>query len=240
MHTLLMRLAPTRTGRSNTRSLVALALAGALALSGCSGGGEPTGTKTTSGSPSAPVSSPAYLDVPEGVTLTAQGGQLAVGDHAVVAYEPRQGEVGVLDLRVTKLEKTTFKRSFAGWKLDKATKQATPYFVHVTVANVGDTDLGGRRVPLYIVDGTNTLIESSTFASTFKPCPSDPLPATFDNGARAKVCLVYLSPERGELTAVSFRPTQEFDPITWTGPVTKVAIPKPPKAKKGKNSKKSR
>ena len=33
------------------------------------------------------------------------------------------------------------------------------------------------------------------------------------------VCLVYLAPERGKLTAVSFRPTQEFDPITWTGKV---------------------
>lgn len=240
MQTLYMRLAPTRTGRSTSRSLVGLALAGALVLSGCSGGGEPSASKTTSGSPSAPVSAPPYLDVPEGVTLTDQGSDLAVGDHAVVAYEPRQGEIGVLDLRVTRLEKTTFKRSFAGWKLDSATKKASPYFVHATVENVGDTDLGGRRVPLYIVDGSNTLIESSTFASTFKPCPSAPLPKKFKSGARTKVCLVYLSPDRGELTAVSFRPTQEFDPITWTGPVTKVSTPKPKKAKKSKKAKKNR
>lgn len=240
MQTLFMRPAPTRTGRSTSRALVGLALSGALVLSGCSGGGEPSATKTTSGAPSATASAPPYLDVPEGVTLTDQGSDLAVGDHAVVAYEPRQGEIGVLDLRVTRLEKTTFKRSFAGWKLDKATKKASPYFVHATVENLGDTDLGGRRVPLYIVDGTNTLIESSTFASTFRPCPSAPLPKKFKSGARAKVCLVYLSPDRGELTAVSFRPTQEFDPITWSGPVTKVAPTKPKKAKKGKKAKKNR
>jgi hypothetical protein len=34
-------------------------------------------------------------------------------------------------------------------------------------------------------------------------------------------------PRQGQLTAVSFRPTQEFDPITWTG---ELQDPKPPKA----------
>ena len=29
--------------------------------------------------------------------------------------------------------------------------------------------------------------------------------------------MVYLAPDKGKLTAVSFRPSQEFDPIIWTG-----------------------
>jgi hypothetical protein len=91
--------------------------------------------------------------------------------------------------------------------------------VHATVENVGGTDLGGRGVPLYIVDGRNTLVEASDFASTFKPCPSKALPKKFENGDRTKVCLVYLSPRNGELTAVSFRPTEDFNPIIWTGKV---------------------
>ena len=45
-----------------------------------------------------------------------------------------------------------------------------------------------------------------------------------------KVCLVFLAPKKGDLTAVSFRPTQEYDPITWTGDLEK---PKPPKPDKG-------
>ena len=135
----------------------------------------------------------------------------------MVAFEPRQDEVGVLDITVTRLEKTSFEESFSGWQLDAATRKANPYFVHATVKNVGDTDLGGRPVPLYIVDGRNTLIEASDFASTFKPCPSKALPKKFENGDRAKVCLVYLSPRDGDLTAVSFRPTEDFDPIIWTG-----------------------
>ena len=53
-------------------------------------------------------------------------------------------------------------------------------------------------------------------------------------GATAKVCLVYLAPDKGDLTAVSFRPTQEDAPITWTGELKK---PKPTKKAKGKKNK---
>jgi hypothetical protein len=31
--------------------------------------------------------------------------------------------------------------------------------------------------------------------------------------------MVYLSPDKGDLTAVSFRPTQDFNPIIWEGEV---------------------
>ena len=45
-------------------------------------------------------------------------------------------------------------------------------------------------------------------------------------------CLVYLSPKRGALESVSYRPSQEFNPITWTGTITKPAAPKKKKATK--------
>lgn len=223
------------------RGLAGVSLAAALALSGCSGGSDESSSDSSStsgapGSSSASTSEKPYLPVPDGVELTAQGSELEVGAHAVVAYEPRQRQVGVLDIQVTRLEKTTFKESFAGWKLDEATRKTNPYFVRATVQNVGDSDLGGRPVPLYIVDGNNTLIESSTFASTFKPCPSTPFPDVFKAGDKATVCLVFLSPDKGDLTAVSFRPTQEFDPITWTGELQEPLSGKPRKS--GKSGKK--
>lgn len=231
---------------------VAALLAGAV-LVGCSDDGgkdpeaDPSGSASTSGSPSgsestspSPSETP-YLPVPAGVELTPQGSGLEVGDSAVVAYEPKQKVVGVLDITVDRLEKTSFKESFQGWKLDETTKQAHPYFVHVTVENVGDTDLGTlkpelRAIPLYIVDGNNTLVESSSFASAFKPCPSTPLPDTFKPGAKTKACLVYLAPDHGKLTAVSFRPTEDFTPIVWTGEVHKLGEKKSDK-KDGKGGK---
>jgi hypothetical protein len=185
-----------------------------------------TGTATASATPSLPV--------PAGVELSPEGSKLGVGDTATVAYELRQGVVGVLDIKVTRLEKTSFKKSFVGWDLDQAQKNSNPYFVRVTLTNRGDTDLGGKQIPLYIVDGNNTLVEATPFASAFPPCQPGVFPKKFKTGHTMRACMVFLSPKKGELTAVSFRPTQEFDPITWTGELKE---PKPLKPAKGKGDK---
>ena len=214
-----------------TSSTAALAL-GAVLLTSCSSdedGGSSPATSSEAGSSSAgaggesaaPEEEP-YLPVPDGVTLTEPGSELEVGETATVAWEPRQKTVGVLDITVTGMEVTTFEKSFGGWKLTPEVRKTTPYFVRARIENVGDTKLGGVEVPLYIVDGNNTLVRYSRFASTFKPCDSGDLPKGFGPGAKTQVCLVYLAPDKGDLTAVSFRPTEEFDPITWTGPVRKV------------------
>ena len=222
---------PLRALRSGARPLVGLALASVLVLSACSGGDDDPKADETSGGTSTTASDEPYLPVPDGVELTEQGSELELGDTATVAYEPRQDEVAALEITVTRIDKASFKL-FVGWKLSPETKKTTPYFVHAKVKNVGDTDLGGRPVPVYGVDGTNKLIEASTFASTFKPCPSDPLPKKFRTGDSVKTCLVYLAPDRGELTAASFRPVEEFDPITWTGKITR-----PEALDKGKDDK---
>jgi len=214
-------------------SLVALALLSASTLlAGCSGDDDP-GADGSSGPSTSASATESSLPVPDGVELTTAGSQLAVDDTATVAYEVRQGVVGVLEIKVSRLEKTTFKKSFVGWELDPGQKKASPYFVRATITNVGETDLGDRRPPLYIVDGTNTLVESTTFASAFTPCEPGSFPKAFPTGASAKVCLVFLSPNKGELTAVSFRPSQDFDPITWSGELQKAKKPKPDKPGKG-------
>ena len=229
---------------NRTATGVVPALLAALLLAGCSGDegddtpAEPSSSTASSGATSeasaATSTDGPYLPVPPGTELTAQGSELEVGDTAVVAWEPRQETVGVLEVRVERLEQTTFKESFAGWKIEGATRKSNPYFVRGHVENVGETDLGGFAVPLYAVDGTNTLIEYSGFGSTFKPCSSTDFPKRFAPGASRDFCLVYLAPEKGDLAAVSFRPTQEFNPITWTGELTS---PKPASAKGGKGGK---
>lgn len=214
-------------------SLLGLAAAAVLVLPGCSGSdpaAEPTPSATT-------ASSTPYLPVPEGVELTRPGSQLNVGDHAVVAYEPRQGQVGALDIVVTKLEKTSID-DFSAWQLSDEQQKATPYYVRTTIENVGDSDLGGRQIPLYVVNEDNVLLESTPFASSFAPCPSTPFPEKFGPGAKTNACLVYLAPNHGELVAVSFRPEESFNPITWDGDIERYVAPKPEKPKDSKKSKK--
>jgi hypothetical protein len=217
-------------------------LAGAGLITGCSNGDKgpdvgasasPGASGSTSTSASSSDSAGPTLPVPDGVELSPEGSQLQVGDTATVAYELRQDVVGVLDIKVTRLEQTSFKKSFVGWDLDQGQRKSNPYFVRVTLTNRGDTDLGGKKVPLYIVDGTNTLVEATTFASAFTPCEPGVFPKTFKTGRKLKACLVFLAPKRGDLTAVSFRPTQDYDPITWTGDLEKPKPPKPPKGGKG-------
>lgn len=230
MHNDSMRLPSRPSGR-----LVGLTVALALALTACGGDdpqtpdGDADSTPTTSASEEKP-----YLPVPDGVELTPQGSELAVGDKATVAYELSQGEVGVLDITVTSLEKADFDL-FVGWELTKAIKQTAPYFVRAKVTNVGETDVGSKKgaspIPLYAVDEENRLIESSLFTGSFKPCDGAAFPKRFKPGATMKACLVYLIPGKGELIAVSFRPSQEFDPIVWTG---KVVPAKGEKEKRGK------
>jgi hypothetical protein len=229
MHNLPMH-RPNSFLRPGLRPLAAALIALLLALSACGGDAEPgansssesgeTGSGTGESAGDASTEAEPYLPVPNGVELTAQGSPLEVGDPAVVAYEPRQDEVGALKITVTSLQDADF-GDFVGWKLTPETRKTSPYFVEATVKNVGDTNLAGQGVPLYAVDGNNKLIEASTFQSTFKPCSPESFPKPFKTGDKGKFCLVYLAPDKGDLTAVSFRPVEEFDPITWTGKLEK-------------------
>jgi hypothetical protein len=202
-----------------------------LALGGCGDGSSSTPDAGTSGSsatsrttttPAAGSSSADTAVTVQGVTLTDQGTALKVGQPARVSWHPNQKTTGVMKVSVTKLEKVPIS-AFKDWQLDAATQRSTPFYVHATVRNLGKGPLSGVPVPLYLLDGRNTLLQASTFRAQFPACPSTPLPAKFTRGKRASVCLVYFAPDHGKLVAVSFRPTQTFDAITWTGPLAKQA-----------------
>ncbi len=219
--------------RRPAASAAFLALA-AFAVAGCGGGSSSsadttpgTGGTTTAGDSGSTRSTGTV----QGVTLTDQGTALRLGQAATVSWQPNQKQVGVIKVSVTKLQKVPIS-AFRAWRLDAATQKSTPYFVHATVRNMGTTALSGVPVPLYLLDGRNTLLQASTFRADFPPCPSTPLPAKFTHGKKATVCLVYFAPGHGTLTAISFRPTQDYDAITWTGPVKRAQPAK--KAEKAK------
>jgi hypothetical protein len=207
-------------------------------LTACTGGdgssasGSPTGeaeeasTTVASGGDATPGGKPSsYLPVPAGVELTDPGSELGFGEQATVAWRPMKGDgVGVLDVRVRKVVRADIK-ALQNWQLDAAGRDSSFYYVTMTVANVGDRDLSGQRIPLYVLDGTNALVESSAFKKEFKPCPSPALPKGFVTGEKVTVCQAYLVPQRGEVDAVSFRPTERFNPITWIGKVTEPKEP---------------
>jgi hypothetical protein len=167
------------------------------------------------------------------VVLTDPGSELGVGEQATVAWrlekKPDKGKVAVLRMKVRSLVRADIK-VLKDWELSKAERSSSLYYVTVTAANLGHQDLGGRRVPLYALDGDDALVESSVFKTTFRPCPSPALPDRFGTGAKTTVCLLYLVPAHGLLKAATFRPTAAFNPISWVGKVTRAKTPLKPRA----------
>jgi len=202
--------------RTRLLPLVALVSA-ALALTGCSGSKDDA-TATASSSSASPSPS-STVQVPDGQKLTPQGTKLSFGDTATVIFESTQNKGTVLRMRVEKVQKGDI-ADFKGFILDDDyKKKASYYYATVAVSNVGDGDVGGVGVPLWGVNSANTLLPAVNFTTSFPKCPSKPLPATFTTGDTLQTCLVYLSPDKGDLTSVSYRPNQQFDPITWTGDI---------------------
>lgn len=216
--------------------LVALVTAAGLTLAGCSSGDDvPSAEEAASASSSvSPTESPtADVSVPEGVTVTAQGTDLSFGDSAVVVFEPDQKRSTLLEMTVTKARKGALE-DFKGFILDDEYKRkANYYYVNVRVENVGEGDVGGAPIPLWGVNGDNTLLPPVNFTTEFKTCASTPLPKKFEPGDEVDTCLVYLSPDNGSLVSLSFRPDQLFDPIEWTGTIDPPKVEKKDTKKKG-------
>ena len=194
----------------------------ALLLSGCSESGDDAkAAPKSSGSPT-PSST---VKVPQGISLTDQGSKLKFGDTSRVIFESAKGRGSVLQLRVTSVRRGSL-ADFKGFILDDDyKKKAAYYYAHVQVKNVGDGDVGGVPVPVWGVNADNTLLPAVNFTTGFPRCPSKPLPSSFGPGKSLDTCLVYLSPNRSALTAVSYRPSQQFNPIVWQGTVGKPIRP---------------
>jgi hypothetical protein len=228
--------------------LAALALGGALALTGCSGSDEPvtdvssstsadTGSSggASDGSPGTGLGTrqptpTTDVRVPDGVTLTDPGARLGFGDTGRVAYEvTRPGKKGrkvttgtVLALTVDSARKGSL-ADLSGFNLtDPYQRKANYYYVDVTVKNLGAKRFGDVDVPLFGISGENTLLPPVRFTSAFAKCPTQRLPLGFAPGKRFRTCLVFLSPDKGALAGVSFRPTPSSTPVEWHG---KVRVP---------------
>lgn len=214
-HLDVQNVAMTRRRRPSARIVTLLVILG-LALAGCGKDEEPVQESTL---PKA--SEQTAVPVPAGVTLTEYGTELDFGESAVVAYTPNPKKRTILEITVNSVKNVPIS-TFKAYRLDERAQKSTPYFVKVTVKNVGDGDVGRTPIPLYLADNRTPpfLINPSTFESIpMATCPSPRLPATFGPGDSTNACLVYLVPDGGKITAMSFRAIQEFAPILWTGEV---------------------
>jgi hypothetical protein len=221
--------------------LPALAVVAALTLAACGSGDGSEGADGADGGDGGAQESPSAAPTPSGTEdttetvdgeeVTAQGSQLAFGDRATVEHEV-DGRSTLLDLTVESAEQGTLS-DFSGFDLDDPyKKRGHYYYVRVTARNSGDKRVGESPVPLWGISDQNTLLRPVAFKSAFKKCPTEPLPAGFKPGDTFKTCLVFLSPDKGSLEGVSYRPTEEYLPIEWHGKVKMLPEKKKPKKTK--------
>jgi hypothetical protein len=221
-----------RSRSSRLPSLAATAVVTALTLAGCGGGdddgGDGDGDRANATATPTPTTTASGRS--DGKEVTAQGSQLAFGDRATVEHRA-QGRRTLLDITVESAQQGALS-DFAGFDLnDPYKKRGNYYYVRVSVKNTGDKRFGDVPVPLWGISGENTLLRPVAFKSAFKKCPTESLPPGFKPGATFKTCLVFLSPDKGTLEGVSYRPDEEFIPIEWHGNVK--MLPEKKKAKTG-------
>jgi hypothetical protein len=205
---------------------VAVLVASALVLSACGADSD----KKPTAKPSVDLPT-ANVDVPAGVTLTKAGTALPFGQTATVAYEQNAQRSSVLELTVDSVQKGRI-ADLGAYQLDATSKKSTPYYAHVRAKNVGTGDLSHAIAPAYAVDSTNALVQAVTFNNSFTKCPSTSLPNGFTAGKSASLCLAYLIPAGRTLVQMSYRPLQQYEPITWKGTIKPVPTAKPTKKPK--------
>jgi hypothetical protein len=158
---------------------------------------------------------PKGFDVPAGVTITKGGSTLEPGRPASVVYQVEEGAASAVTVTVNAVRKGDIKKDFTFFSLDEKAKTSTPYYVRLTVENMGPSGLGGVTIPVLAHTDSNTVFPPSELVGTFKPCPNPSLPESFLESSKADLCVVFLLPKGEKLSTVDLQTGKEADAIHW-------------------------
>ncbi|MFB9902919.1 hypothetical protein [Allokutzneria oryzae] len=203
----------------STRGILPFAVGAiALLLSAC--GGETPGT-AVAGSTAEERTTPAAsttaqpAPAPSG-DATAPGTQLSFGQRAVVPFTFGSEKKGTLGITVTAIDRGE-NADLAKFG-DKA-KGMTPFYIRVTVENVGGTDLSYSSVRLRGLgpDGRSTgvIITGET-----DKCQSESAKRDFTTpGAKYETCVLQAAREGSSVAAASFDQSDAYakSPVIWKG-----------------------
>jgi hypothetical protein len=164
------------------RAVATLALV--CALAGCSSADT---SSAESDGPELRMSVPAF---DEGLPRN-----LRFGDHAIGQILVRDSTVDATVSITVESVRHGDTKAISGLVFPGITARSRAYYVDVSITHRGGPDAGGLDVPLYVQDRWDGLkgVMSSPWelAEPFRPCPSGPLPAVFESGDRAEMCLVF-------------------------------------------------
>jgi hypothetical protein len=194
------------------RRIAQLALTVAVGMTACSGCGgdsnDDEGSAADTTSPPPAASTPATT--PEATTPsaaagapTAAGSTLQIGAAATIAYEDASKHLkSNITVAPTKIEKGAID-DFKNIKLDADQKTATPYYVEISVRNVGTGNLTGTDPAAYIdaIDDRGQRQNEVIFFGDFERCDGSD-PKSLKPGESYDTCLTYLIPKGGSVTGM--------------------------------------
>ncbi|MER5267248.1 hypothetical protein ABTZ99_34660 [Actinosynnema sp. NPDC002837] len=205
------------------RTLVASVGALALLLSAC--GDATTGTaapaatteattEETTSSAAAKSSATTTADAPAG-DVTAPGAKLKVGERAVVPFKYGSDKNGTVAITVTAIDQGANADLAA---FGEKAKGITPFYIRVTVENVGGTDLSYSSLSLRALGadgkGTGVIISGDT-----KQCESETAKKDFTTaGAKYETCVLQGAREGATVAGASYANGDGYEdsPITWS------------------------
>jgi hypothetical protein len=206
------------------RTLVASVGALALLLSACgdatSGTAAPATTEATTdtGSSAAPTSKTSTTTTTAKAAsgdVTAPGTELKVGERAVVPFKYGTDKNGTIAITVTAIDQGSNADLAA---FGEKAKGITPYYIRVTVENVGGTDLSYSSLSLRAVGsdgkGTGVIISGDT-----KQCESETAKKDFTTaGAKYDTCVLQGAREGAAVAGAEYDKGDGYDksPITWS------------------------
>jgi hypothetical protein len=218
--------------RTTSSAVSALALTLALALAGCSAGGDETTEPTT------PVSeeptSPAPETTPEdaataaetteaaGTEASAPGSTVAKGELLNVPYTKSEGKtpVGVIATTVTTIEEAPAADLAELLKTNPELKGQKMYYIQAEMTKVSGTEsleFGGMTPDFDAIDKDKNTLQT-VHLEGWENCPGTNFTTEFDAGEKLTTCVATLVPENDPAPAgAAWHDTDNDDYVTSEG-----------------------
>ncbi|XVS67387.1 hypothetical protein ACQPYE_15400 [Actinosynnema sp. CA-299493] len=176
---------------------------------------EATETTESTTSTTSKSTAPAPADDAPVSDVTAPGTELKVGDRAVIPFKYGTEKNGTIAITVTAIDQGANADLAA---FGEKAKGITPFYIRVTVENVGGTDLSYSSLSLRALGadgkGTGVIISGDT-----KQCESETAKKDFTTvGAKYETCVLQGAREGAAVAAASYANGDGYDksPITWS------------------------
>lgn len=224
----------TRTTIASLSTVLAIS---ALALSACGGDDEPDtkdtetsqqtesteSTESAAPTESTETTESAETEAAPAGDVTAPGTELSIGDAATVPYESGTDGSGVVEVKITGIDKGSA-ADLKPLDLGDRAKGYLPYYIQVEVTGVsGSASLAHGSLDEAIEGTLPDGSEAQTIyvIGDFAPCNGETFPGDFADGSTFTTCVPYLAQESTEVSGAQFAANDsdydsyDGEPIVW-------------------------